>query len=179
MTATVATVGFDETVRALIDAGESLDCEAFVRTLSPSVIVRSPITQRIRFEGIDQVRHLFLNVFEVVHDIKIYEHLGSGGSSQVIFWKGRVGSSYLEEANLLKLDEHGKVCEMTVFMRAVPGLLELAAQLVPRLARRKGRARSIGTAVLLRVFAVMYRANEGPVIAMAGVGTPVAANGLR
>ena len=165
---------FDVTVRALIAAGEALDCEAFLATLSPSIIVRSPITQRIRFKGIDQVRHLFENVFTVIHGIQIYEHLGAGGPNQVIFWRGTVGrSTYLEEANLLKLDDQGRVCEMTVFMRAVPGLLELAAQLVPRLAARRGRWRSVVTGSLLRIFAAMYKANEGPIVRLSGVGTCV------
>jgi hypothetical protein len=166
----------DNTMDRLIAAGERGDAAAFIATLSTDVIVRSPITQRIRFEGIDQATALFQHVFTVISDIRIYEHLGQGTQTQAIFWRGRVGKHYLEEANLLRLDDSGRVAEMTVFMRPVPGVMELAAQLAPRLAADRSRLRAIPVRVMLRVITALYRSNEPLVISLTGAGVTVPNN---
>ena len=114
-------------MEALRLAAEAHDCAGVIALFAPDVIVRSPITQRIRFEGLAQVSDLFERVFDVVSDIEFYETIGDGtAKDQVIFWRGRVGRLYLEEANLLRLDDQGRISEMTVFMRPIPGLLALA-----------------------------------------------------
>jgi hypothetical protein len=163
----------DRTVEQLIHAGHTLNAAELIATLAPTIIVRSPITQRIRFEGIDQAAALFNHVFSVIDSIEVYEHLGRGSSVQAIFWRGRVGREYLEEANLLHLDAEGRIAEMTVFMRPVPGLLELAAQLAPRLARDRSRVRAVPVRIMLRLFAVLYRSNERPILSLTGAGHPV------
>jgi hypothetical protein len=162
----------DDTMVRLIRAAEQGDHAAFTSTLAPGVIVRSPITERIRFEGIDQARGLFEHVFEVISDVRIYERLGDGTATQAIFWRGRVGKHYLEEANLIRLDDDGRVAEMTVFMRPVPGVLELAARLAPRLAADRSRLRAIPVRIMLRVIATLYRSNEPLVLAVTGAGVP-------
>ncbi len=96
---------FDETVNKLRIAGEGHDPHAMIALLSDDIIVRSPITQRVRFEGIEQARDLFVRVFAVIRDITFCEVIGAGSSTQVIFWRGTVAGTYLEEANLLKFDE--------------------------------------------------------------------------
>jgi hypothetical protein len=163
----------DLTMERLIAAGERGDAAAFIATLSPDVIVRSPITQRIRFEGIEQATALFEQVFTVISGIRIYERLGHGTQTQAIFWRGRVGKHYLEEANLLRLDEMGRVAEMTVFMRPVPGVMELAARLAPRLAAERSRLRAVPVRVMLRFITTLYRSNEPLVLSLTGAGVAV------
>jgi hypothetical protein len=117
-------------------------------------------------------RDLFHHVFAAISNIRIYEHLGDG-ERQVIFWKGRVGKHYLEEANLLRLNDRGQIEEMTVFMRAVPGLLALAETLAPALARRKGRIRAWIIHFMLAFVGILYRSNEALVIRLSGAGVAI------
>jgi SnoaL-like domain len=164
---------FDETIAKLRLAGESHDPHAMIALLSDDVIVRSPITQQIRFEGIDQARDLFVRVFAVIRDITFYEVVGAGTATQVIFWRGTVSGTYLEEANLLKLDDEGRIVEMTVFMRAVPGLLQLLAALAPSLASRYGKPRALFLRAQLNALSTIYRAAEPMVLSLAKAGVPV------
>jgi hypothetical protein len=164
---------YDRTIAKLEVAGRTHDPVAMIALFSSDIIVRSPITQRIRFEGIEQATDLFHRVFKHISDIRFYKVIGAGSDEQVIFWRGRVGNVYLEEANLLKMNAEGQIAEMTVFMRAVPGLLALAAGLAPSLARSKGLWRGIFVGVQLKLILVIYRAAEPLVIKVAGAGVPI------
>jgi SnoaL-like protein len=166
-------------MQALEQAAHAHDVEALIGCLAPDVVVRSPITQRIRFIGIEQVAELFREVFAVIADIRLYETIGEGQRDQVIFWRGRVGRHYLEEANLLRLDAHGRVREMTVFMRPLPGLLVLASALAPALARRRGRLRALVVKAMLGAIATIYCAGEPLAVALSGAGVPVARSEQR
>jgi SnoaL-like domain len=176
MTPTVGGTRFDETVAALWAAGEAHDRHAMIALLAPDVIVRSPITQLIRFEGIDQARDLFIRIFDIISDIKMYEVVGAGTDTQVIFWRGNVRDTYLEEANLLKMNDAGQIAEMTVFMRAVPGLLALLAGIAPSLASRHGRFRAAALRIQLGGLQRVYQRVEPVVLAVARAGVPVRKN---
>ena len=157
-------------MQALEAAAQDHDVEAVIECFADSIVVRSPITQRIRFVGIEQVSDLFRRVFDIVSDIRFYETVGEGEATQVIFWRGRVGRHYLEEANLLRLDESGDIAEMTVFMRPIPGVMALAVPLAASLAGRRGRVRALLVRLMLGPIAALYRAGEPAVIALAAVG---------
>jgi ketosteroid isomerase-like protein len=163
---------YDATVERLRLAGETHDPRATIALLADDVIIRSPITDRIRFEGVDQARDLFIRVFDTISEIRFYEVVGAGSDTQVIFWRGRVAGCPLEEANLLRIHDDGRIAEMTVFMRAVPGLLQLVAELAPSLAGRHGRARAALIRAQLRLFSLTYRAAEPLVLKLANAGVP-------
>lgn len=160
-------------MKELEAAAHAHDVEAVIACFADDIVVRSPITQRIRFEGIDQARDLFRRVFTVISDIRFYETVGEGTATQVIFWKGRVGGQYLEEANLLRLDDDGRIREMTVFMRPAPGLLALAAGLASSLAGRHGRVRAALVRVALGLLAGALRLGEPAILRLTGAGVPV------
>jgi hypothetical protein len=168
MTATASI--YDHTIEQLRIAAEEHDPKALIALLAGTVIVRSPITDRIRFEGIDQACDLFERVFDSIHDIQFYEVVGAGTSTQVIFWRGTVAGCPLEEANLLQLNDQGRIAEMTVFMRPIPGLLQLVAELAPSLAGRHGRVRAVLVRSQLRLFSWLYRAAEPLVLSIARAG---------
>jgi hypothetical protein len=161
-------------MEALRIAAERHDCHAVIALFAPDIVVYSPITGLIRFEGIDQARDLFIRVFDQISGIRFYETVGEGQSTQVIFWRGWVGSQYLEEANLLRLDDQGRIREMTVFMRPVPGLLALAAGLAPSLASPRGRVRAFVIRCVLRSFAWLYSRCEPVLVGWMGAGVPQA-----
>ena len=158
---------------ALQAAAHAHDVDAVIACFADDIIVRSPITQRIRFEGIDQAGDLFRRVFAVISDIRFYETVGEGQSTQVIFWKGRVGDQYLEEANLLRLSDDGRIQEMTVFMRPAPGLLALAAALASSLASPHGRVRATLVRAALGTLATLLRIGEPLILRLTGAGVPV------
>jgi hypothetical protein len=164
---------YDRTTAAVRRAGESSDAEAFIALLAPNVVVRSPITQLIRFEGHDQAADLFRRIFTMIDDIRIDEFVGPGQRTQVMLWKGSVNGTYLEEANVLRFGDDGLITEMTVFMRAVPGLLRLASEIAPSLARRHSRLRAVAVGAALRSVSFLYRTAEPVVIRLAGAGVPV------
>ena len=160
-------------MKALEQAAEGHDVEGVIACFAPDIIIRSPITQRIRFSGIEQASDLFRRVFDLVSEIRFYETVGEGSTTQVIFWRGRVGRHYLEEANLLHLDGHGQIREMTVFMRPVPGVLALAARLASSLATRRGRLRAIAVRMALGSIASVYTAAEPTIVRLVGAGVHV------
>lgn len=169
---TLLATRYDETIARLRVAGETHDPTAMVALLSQDVVVRSPITQRIRFEGIDQAADLFRRVFGIIRDIRFYLVVGEGADTQVIFWQGRVDGVYLEEANLIRMNERGEICEMTVFMRAVPGLLQLTSRIAPSLASRSSRPRAVLLRAQLAALSRVYRLAEPLVLRLSGAGVP-------
>lgn len=160
------------TIDALHHAADTHDATAMIAMFADDIVIRSPITTLIRFEGIDQARDLLHRIFAAINDIGFYEVIGDG-DKQVIFWRGRVGRHYLEEANLLRLNDRGQIAEMTVFMRAIPGLLALAEQLAPSLASRHGRIRRWVVRFMLGFVGLFFRSNEALVIRLSGAGVPV------
>lgn len=160
-------------MQALEEAAHAHDVDAVIACFADDIVIRSPITQRIRFAGIEQADDLFRRVFSLISDIRFYETVGEGTQTQVIFWRGRVGRHYLEEANLLRLDDDGRIEEMTVFMRPVPGLLALTAGLAGSLASRHGRARGLAVRGMLGLVGALYRAGEPLAVSLAGAGVPV------
>jgi SnoaL-like domain len=154
----------------LKQAAELHDCEAVIALFADDIVIRSPITTLIRFEGIEQAGDLFRRVFDVIEDIRFYETVGEGLPTQVIFWHGRVGGHYLEEANLLRLNDTGQIAEMTVFMRALPGLLALAERLAASLAGRKNKWRYVVVRLMLGFVGKLYRSNEAFVVGLTKAG---------
>jgi ketosteroid isomerase-like protein len=159
----------DDTLRRLEAAAAAGDAAGVVACLAPDVVIRSPITARIRFEGLDQAAELFPRVFAVVSEVTFYETVGSG-STRAVFWRGRVRGRLLEEANLLRMDDEGRITEMTVFLRPLAGLLTFAADLAPSLAARRGRLRRTAVRVLLGTVAGLFRSGERTVVALTGAG---------
>jgi hypothetical protein len=159
-------------LRAFVSAQERHDVEAVIACFAPDIVIRSPITQRVRFEGIEQASDLFRRVFRIISGISVYETIGDG-RSRVVFWRGRVGRNYLEEANLLRFDENGLVKEMTVFMRPVPGLLALAVELASSLSGRRSFLRGLVVRLMLGPMATIFRLGEPLIVALAAAGIPV------
>ena len=160
-------------MREFESAAHAHDVDGVIACFANDIVIRSPVTQRIRFAGIEQASELFRCVMNVISDIEFYETIGEGEKSQVIFWRGRVGNHYLEEANLLRLGDDGRITEMTVFMRPIPGLMALATGLAAALATRRHPIRGRLARILLGTVSALYRWGEPSVIALTGAGIPV------
>lgn len=121
-------------------AGETHDIELAMSACADDVVVHSPLTDSAVFRGHADVRQLFEAVYEKFDRIRYHDQLGDG-DRWVLFGSASVGGQRTEETVLLRLDEHGKITEITFYIRPLPGLAAVMAVLGPELARRNGRSR--------------------------------------
>lgn len=119
-----------------------------IDTLSPDVVVNSPITDRVVFRGPDEVRELLRSVFVTISDIRYFADVGDE-HTRALFYRANVNGEPLEEATRIELNDQGQIREITLFFRPLPGLATLTAALAPRLARKHGRLRSLIARVLV------------------------------
>lgn len=124
-------------VSAFRAAAERRDLEGLLATFSPDVVIRSPVSARLRFEGPEQVREIFRVVLERLEVIDYYEELGDE-SSRALFYRGRLAGAEIEETQLIRLAADGRIREIVFFIRPFPGLAGVAAGLAPALARSHG-----------------------------------------
>jgi hypothetical protein len=157
------TNGAEATTATWRAAGESHDLDLAASCLAEDVQIISPLTARFRFRGRDQARDMLAAAFDVIDTIRYHTELGDQ-SARALFFHGRCRRQEFEEAQLLRFDAEGRIVELTLFGRPLPGLTAVMAALGPRLARRNGRGKL--TAGALRVMA-------GPLAAMTRSGDKV------
>jgi hypothetical protein len=144
-------------LKALCAAGESGDADAIAELLAPDVVFHSPMTDRIRFEGSDEVVALHRDIFAVLDDINTTEPVALGDTGAFVF-SARVRGVELEAANVVRCNEQGQIVDMKVFVRPLPGLATLFATLPPRVSvRRRGRFKGTLVAILARPLAFALR----------------------
>ena len=154
-----ATSELPTATRRFCAAMEAGDAFGAVQALSPDAVLHSPITLGIEFCGREQLRELFEDVLAVVSQPRYTEEIGDG-DVRVIVGEGRVGAQRLHETILVRLDDAGLIRELTLYVRPLPGLASLAAALGPRVAGRRGRARGLAAAAMMRPLAAAIRAGE-------------------
>jgi hypothetical protein len=144
-------------IAALRAAGESGDADAVAELLAPDVVFHSPFTERIRFEGKEEVAALHRDIFAVFEDLETTEPLALGDTRSFSF-RARVRGVELEAINLVRFNEQGQIVDFKVFIRPLPSLATLFAALPPRVsARRRGRLRGALAAFLTRPLAFALR----------------------
>jgi ketosteroid isomerase-like protein len=142
---------------ALRLAGERGDADAVAELLAPDVVFHSPMTERLRFEGKEEVVALHRDIFAVLEDLDTTEPLALGDTRSFSF-RARVRGVELEAITLVRFDEQGQIVELKVFVRPLPALATLFATLPPRVsARRRGRLPGALVAVLTRPLAFALR----------------------
>jgi hypothetical protein len=145
-------------------AGESHDAELAAGCLADDVRVISPLTARFRFEGREQARDMLVAAFAVIDVIRYHTELGDE-SARALFFHGRCRGQEFEEAQLLRFDGEGRIVELTLFGRPLPGLTAVMAAIGPVLLKRQGRpvaARFIGAATA--PLALMTRAGDKRIV---------------
>ncbi|HKA66316.1 MAG TPA: nuclear transport factor 2 family protein [Solirubrobacterales bacterium] len=112
-------------------AAESKDLELLTETLREDVVLHSPILFR-GFEGRDVVSQVLTHVAATLEDLTYTDEL-AGDDTVCLRFKANVGDRELEGIDFLELDEHGKVAELTVFMRPLSALTRFNEQMAERL----------------------------------------------
>jgi hypothetical protein len=150
----------------LTETLKARDFDGVAAALAPDVVLYSPITSAIRFEGRDKVTSLLRTVREVVEELE-YVHDFGDGNQHILVFRARAGGRQIEGTDVLRLDHEGRAREITVFVRPLAGLTAFTATLAPRLARQRGRGRSALVAAIARPLALMTRIGDGPTARLA------------
>ncbi len=112
-------------------AAESKDLGLLTETLREDVVLHSPILFH-GFEGRDVVSQVLTHVAATLEGLTYVDEL-AGERSVCLRFEARVGDRELEGIDFLGLDEHGKVAELTVFMRPLSAITAFNEQMKQRL----------------------------------------------
>jgi hypothetical protein len=114
---------------------EARDHPALLDTLASDVVLHSAVT-RTTFDGRETVGELYASVIDSFEEIEVVDEF-SGGDTHVFFWRGRIDGRFVEGADRLRLDDAGKVREITVLGRPLSGLATFLTGIGARFARRR------------------------------------------
>jgi hypothetical protein len=128
-------------------AGETGDVDLALSTFAENAVLHSPLTDRVRFTGHAELRSLLEVAYDHIDDMRFHTDVGDE-HSRVVIYRARIRGVDMEEATLLRFDDEGKIAEATLFIRPLPGLVEVMGTFGPDIARRNGRH---GAARLLAV----------------------------
>ncbi|MDO8188355.1 nuclear transport factor 2 family protein [Conexibacter sp. JD483] len=141
---------------AAVDAG---DLEALRATLAPGVTLKSPITDSFEFSGREQVLAVMREVFVVTSERRFSADAGDA-RQRVLTGHAKVRGVALDESVHVTLDEAGLITRLVLFIRPLPALTTLAAELGPRVARQNSPARAVAVRAMLGPLAFMMRSGE-------------------
>jgi len=128
--------------------------EALAELFSPDLVLNSPITDSFHFHGRDDVLAL-LEIVRASEEKLEFTDIVGGGDTWVLAFETTVRGRDMQGMDLMRFDDAGRVKEMTVFFRPLPGVAALAGALAPRLGRRRGRLVSLLLALLVRPLAAI------------------------
>jgi SnoaL-like protein len=134
---------------AVRSAMEARDIAAVVDSFAADAVVRSPITGRLTFSGREQITALMGVILEVFEDLHYTDELRAGDLAYLSA-RARVGGTELEMVDQLRLDEDGKIRELTVFFRPMPAIAVAMRLIGSGLGRRRSAARGAAIAAMTR-----------------------------
>ena len=121
-------------------AVEARDPSAVVEAFTPDAVLHSPNTGKLAIKGREQIAALYEVIFEVFEDLRFTDELRGDGSA-VLLARARVDGTDIEIADHVRLDEDGRVRELTVFFRPMPAIAVATRALGAALAGRKSPRR--------------------------------------
>ena len=115
--------------RAAVESG---DIGAVAELLAADIVFHSPVTFH-PFVGRETVVGLLEQVAQVFEDFRYTDELQTGDAHALIF-RATVGDRELEGLDLLRFDEQGLICDFTVMVRPLSGLIPFAQEMGERAA---------------------------------------------
>jgi SnoaL-like domain len=112
------------TAAAFRAAVERSDIDAACALLAPDVVFHSPVTFH-PFLGRETVSRLLALVADTFEDFRYTDELTVDGAHALIF-KAAIDGKELEGIDLLRFDEQGLICDFTVMLRPLSGLIPFA-----------------------------------------------------
>lgn len=151
-------------------AAESHDVDLAAGCLADDVRIISPLTSRFRFAGREQARDMLVAAFEVIDLLRCHTEVGDD-AARALFFHGRCRGQEFEEAQLLRFDGEGRIVELTLFGRPLPGVTAVMAAIGPVMLKRQRRP---AAARLIRAattpLALMTRAGDKRLVPLADPG---------
>jgi hypothetical protein len=133
-------------LRAAMEAG---DLAAVAVAFAPDAVLHSPLTGRLTFQGRDQIQAVMAVILEVFDDLRYTDEL-HGGDSGVLVASARVEGHDIEIVDHMRLDESGKIRELTVFFRPMPAIAIAMRLIGSGLGRRRSKMRARTISLLTR-----------------------------
>lgn len=118
-------------------ASDANDIDALIDAMSPDVEVVSPISGRMVFRGVDDVRVLMSAVYSSINGLRWHHEVGDE-RVRVVLGEGRVGPFGLGDAMVVHLADDGRIRRISPHLRPWLALSLLAIMLAPRVALRPG-----------------------------------------
>jgi SnoaL-like protein len=140
------------------DAFVAGDLDAMRDTMTPDVVLNSPILTT-PFEGREAVLELFSVILQTLEDVR-YTMDVADGDMRFLSWHTRIGKVEMQGADILRLDEDGRIEEFTVFFRPLVGITALASALGKGLAGRRSRTRGLVAAAASAPMVLLSRAGD-------------------
>ncbi len=106
-------------------AVERLEIDAIGPLLAEDVVFHSPVTFH-PFIGRETVAKLISLVAETFEDFRYTDELEGGEAMHALIFRASVAGRELEGIDLLRLDEAGLICDFTVMVRPLSGLVPFA-----------------------------------------------------
>lgn len=131
-------------LRVAMEAG---NLDAAVDAFAPDAVLRSPLTGRFTFNGREQIEAVTGVVLGVLDDLRYTDQLVCGDRA-VLVAGARVSGRELEMIEHMRLDEHGKIRELTVFFRPLPALAIAMRLIAAGLGARKSKGRALAMSAL-------------------------------
>jgi ketosteroid isomerase-like protein len=128
---------------------EQGDLEAVLDAFAPDAVLRSPLTARLTFNGREQIRAVMRVVIDVFDDLRYTDQLDCGDRA-VLVASARVAGTDIEIVDHMRLDERGKISEMTVFFRPLPAIAVAMRLIGAGLGQRKSSGRAAAISGLVR-----------------------------
>jgi hypothetical protein len=138
---------------------EARDLSGVMDAFAPDAIVRSPLTSSLTFQGREQIHALMQVILDVFEDLRYTDEI-QGSSSAVLVANTRIGGSEVEMVDHLRLDDSGKITEVTVFFRPMPALAVAMRVIGSGLGRRKSAARGHVISALTQPLGLMTRVGD-------------------
>jgi hypothetical protein len=105
-------------------AAERRDIGAAADLFAADIVFHSPATFH-PFVGRETVTRLLAIVADTFEDFRYTDELEADGAHALIF-RAAIGGREIEGIDLLRLDEHGLIADLTVMLRPISGLLPFA-----------------------------------------------------
>jgi limonene-1,2-epoxide hydrolase len=111
-------------IDAFRKAVEASDLDAAVASLSPDVVLHSPITFK-PFVGREAVAALFGILFRTFEDFRYVAEFTADDGAEVLHFRTRVGDREVEGIDMVRFDSAGLIEDFTVMVRPLSAALAL------------------------------------------------------
>jgi hypothetical protein len=138
---------------------EARDHHAVMETFAENAVLRSPFTDKLAFEGRDQLDQLVTVILAVLEDLTYTDELHADRAA-VLVGHARVDGLRIQFCDYLKLRDDGLIEEMTVFFRPLPATTAAMRRIGGGLGRRRSKLRGHLINTMTAPLALMTRAGD-------------------